>query len=512
MLKIICGRFIAFLCTATLLALAGCGGGGSGGSPAPAGPFAVGGTVSNLPVNAIVTLLNNGGDALAISANGTFTFASKVASGGAYAVTVQSHTPGVACTVSNGSGTVGSSAVTGVTVTCGAATAIVLHSFDVTAGSVDGQYPTAGLVMDSAGNYYGTTQLGGLYGSACSSYPSDGCGTVFKISAAGAYSTLYKFGSNPGDGLNPIAGLIIDASNNLYGTTTLGGMNNTGTVFKISTSGVQTVLYSFGVAAGGDGEVPYGSLAFDSSGNLYGTTLQGGASLNGSVFKITFNGTSVTESVLYSFDGAPGDGKSPIGGLLIDSSGNIYGTTTNLGGSSAGSGTVFKLSANGTSYSYSEYVFGINPVDGQTPYGNLVMDGAGNLYGTTYYGGAYTCGAGACGTVFKITFNGSVPTETVLYSFTGSADGQNPSAGLVFDKAGSFLYGTTSAGGSNNAGSVFKITTNGVFILLYTFDGSASSVDGQQSQGGVVIDSAGNIYGTTTGGGATGGGTVFKLD
>jgi uncharacterized repeat protein (TIGR03803 family) len=491
-------RFAAFLCFATLLALAGCGG-GSGSSPG--GSYSIGGTVSNLPANATVTVVNNGGDALTISASGTFKFASNVASGAAYAVTVQSHTPGVGCDVGSGSGTVGSSAVTGVTVTCRAGAVSLLHSFDVTAGSVDGQYPTAGLVRDTAGNFYGTTQLGGLYGSACSSYPIDGCGTVFKISASGVYSTLYKFGSTTGDGLNPNAALIIDGANNLYGTTTLGGANNTGTVFKISPSGTQTVLYPFGVAAGGDGQSPYGSLAFDGSGNLYGTTSQGGANSSGAVFKITFTGSSVAESVIYSFGFAPGDGQSPIGGLLIDSGGTIYGTTSVGGGGSTGSGTVFKISAGGT---YSDlYVFGSNAGDGLSPYGNLVMDSAGNLYGTTYSGGANNLG-----TVFQVTPAGVL---TVLYSFTGGTDGQQPYAGLVADSGGN-LYGTTSFGGNNNAGSLFRITMAGAFTNLYTFNGSTGSVDGQQSQGGLVIDSAGNIYGTTTAGGATGGGTVYKLD
>jgi uncharacterized repeat protein (TIGR03803 family) len=440
--------------------------------------------------------LNNGGDAVAIGANGTFKFATNVATGGAYAVTVQSHTPGVGCDISNGSGTVGGAAVSSVVVTCRTGIASLVYAFDGSLLSTDGQFPASSLFRDSAGNFYGTTSGGGLYLN----------GTVFKITPSGSYTSLYSF--NASDGNTPYAGLVADRGGNLYGTTFSGGANGFGAVFKITPAGTHTVLYSFGAGAA-DGKYPYGGLAIDSAGNLYGTTSAGGTNNLGTVFKITSAGT---KSTIYSFSGAPNDGQSPYGSVLLDSSGNLYGTTTAGGANSIG--TVFKVTPGGIESVV--YSFDGAQLDGQAPYSGLVIDASGNLYGTTLNGGAHSGeivngNTNNGGTVFKISPAG---VYSVLYAFSGAVDGQQPYAGLLLDSAGN-LYGATSAGGgtgcsSIGCGTVFKISASGAFSVLYAFDSNLSV--GQSPWAGLVIDGEGNIYGTTSGDGARVGGTVFKID
>jgi uncharacterized repeat protein (TIGR03803 family) len=213
-------------------------------------------------------------------------------------------------------------------------------------------------------------------------------GTAFKISVSGSESILYSFGVAP-DGEEPEAGLIMDSAENLYGTTEAGGVHGgDGTVFKIA-SGTETVLYSFGASAT-DGQQPEADLIMDSAGNLYGTTAGGGANGHGTIFKI---GPSGTETILYSFGASATDGQAPFAGLIMDSAGNFYGTTD--GGGANGDGTVFKISTSGTETVL--YSFGANAIDGQNPTAGLIMDSAGNLYGTTYAGGAK-----GWGTVFLI--------------------------------------------------------------------------------------------------------------
>jgi uncharacterized repeat protein (TIGR03803 family) len=424
---------------AMMLALAGCGGGSSpspsspSSPPPPATTFSVGGNVSGLGANESVTLLNNGADALIVSGNSGFTFSTNQNTGSAYAVTVQSHTPGIACSVGNGSGSVGSSKVTGITVSCGPGTETNLYSFGI--GASDGMYPGAGLIMDSAGNLYGTTYEGGAIG----------VGTVFKISASGAESALYSFaGPLVGDGANPEGNLIMDSAGNLYGTTSLGGTHTYGTVFKISPGGTESVLHSF---SGGptDGAYPQKGLVIDSAGNLYGTTSNGGS--NGVVFKISADGT---ESIVHTFTGI--DGGNPRGNLIMDSVGNLYGTTTSGGTATViNSGEVFKVSPAGTLSVLHYFTGGITPTitDGGYPRAGLVIDSDGNLYGTTSSGGSNNNG-----TVFKISADG---TEIALHSFAGATtDGNEPIAGLIMDNAGN-LYGTTDLGGANDTGAVFKI-------------------------------------------------------
>jgi len=359
-------------------------------------------------------------------------------------------------------------------------TLTVLYSFG-SSGNADGFTPQGGLLRDPAGNLYGTTYHGGA--RRCGF--GDGCGTVFRLDTTGREAVLYRF-SRVSDGLYPLAGLVRDAAGNLYGTANQGGASNWGTVFKLDTTGSVTVLHSF--TGGTDGSFPGAGLIWDAAGNLYGTTSAGGASNGGTVFKLDATGT---ETVLYSFTGM--DGKNPVAGLVRDAAGNLYGTTQ-LGGA-FDLGTVFKLDTTGVE----TVLHSFHGRDGGYPYCSLVRDAAGNFYGTTNGGGA-----SGQGTVFKVNGTGR---ETVLYSFTGQLDGEYLYAGLVRDPAGN-LYGTTYAGGDSKVGTVFKLDTTGAETVLYSFTGGA---DGSSPQAGLIRDAAGNLYGTTVGGGTFGGGTVFKL-
>ncbi len=470
---------LAFIATQALI---GCGGGsGSGGQTTT---YTLGGSLAGLAANQSVSLQDNGGDTLQLSANGPFSFPMSLGAGSAYVVTVQSHTPAVACSVSNGNGTVGSSNVTAINVSCAAGTQTILYSFG--ASAADGDEPYARLVRDSAGSLYGTTFRGG----------ANDLGTVFKISASGAESVLYSFGASASDGISPHGGLIMDSTGNLYGTTTEGGaiLSDSGTVYKISPSGTETILYSFNLAP--DAQGPYGDLIMDSAGNLYGTTDGGGVhSDSGTIFKIS---TSGTETVFYSFGAGANDGVQPEAGLIMDGAGNLYGTT--MSGGANGRGTVFKIASGTETVLYS---FGASATDGTQAESDLIMDSAGNLYGTTPGGGA-----NGHGTVFKIGASG---TETILYSFGANAtDGQAPFGGLIMDSAGN-LYGTTEGGGAHsNSGTVFKISASGTETVLYSF--GANAADGQYPTASLIMDSAGNLYGTTTAGGANGWGTVFLIN
>ncbi|MGA3089640.1 MAG: choice-of-anchor tandem repeat GloVer-containing protein [Terriglobales bacterium] len=253
----------------------------------------------------------------------------------------------------------------------------ILHSF---AGGADGARPNAGLVLDASGNLYGTTQYGG---DGCNA-GGEGCGTVFRISAAGENTVLYRFLDGL-DGSSPLGGVALDSSGNLYGTTWLGGTYNFGTVFEISNAGYQTVLYSF--AGGSDGANPIAGLIIAPSGNLYGTTPAGGAYGNGTVFEVDVAGN---EDVVYNFTGGP-DGAAPYDSLISDDAGNLYGTTA--AGGVAGAGTVFELSGGSLAvlYAFPLGAGGTYP-GGAIPMGSLVSDAAGNLYGTALQSGTYGWG------------------------------------------------------------------------------------------------------------------------
>jgi len=335
--------------------------------------------------------------------------------------------------------------------------------------------------------------------------------TLASIGTAHAgVTTLYEF-EGESDGAMPEAGLIQDRAGNLYGTTFLGGYNNCGTVFKLAPDGTETVLHSFS-NMNGDGGRPMAGLVQDRAGNLYGTTYFGPKNNPyddgyGIVFKIAPDGT---ETVLHTFTGS--DGGQPAADLILDKAGNLYGTTS---GGYPADGTVFKLAPDGTETVLRTF----SGVDyGLYPDGALILDRAGNLYGTTSGGGSQNCPIG-CGVVFKLAPDG---TETVLYSFAGKSDGGKPEAGLIQDEAGNF-YGTTKLGGmlgckwgnsDNGCGTVFKLAPDGTETVLYSFTGKNGT--GANPNAGLIRDKAGNLYGTTLRGGdpmATdlGGGIVFKL-
>ena len=334
-----------------------------------------------------------------------------------------------------------------------------LHKFT---GGKDGGAPYASLIFDQAGNLYGTTTFGGNL-SCNSGY---GCGVVFTLTpnSDGSWteSVLYSF-TGGSDGENPQSSLIFDSLGNLYGTTPEGGAGGRGTVFelapKVGGGWEESVLYTFCPGAKcADGEDPLASLIFDQAGNLYGTTYAGGNSNNkGTVFTLTPNsGGSWSESVLYSFCPTKPcrDGNNPYAGLTLDPAGNLYSTT--LSGGASGKGAVFKLApTSGGSWSESVLYSFSGGEDGGGPIAGLVLDTAGNLYGSGYFGGIVdpSCVVG-CGIVFKLAPNSTGKwKETVLHTFLGHP-GARPRANLIFDGTGN-LYGTTSGTGS---GTVFEIT------------------------------------------------------
>lgn len=385
----------------------------------------------------------------------------------------------------------------------------VLHNFNDSDGG--GFAPEAPLIFDSNGNLYGTTVAGG---SGCA---PPGCGTVFTLvhnsDGSWTYRVLHSF--NGSDGGFSYAGLVFDGRGNLYGTTK--GYNGSGgNVFELSpgSGGVWTesVLHAF--TGGWDGGQPLTGLTLDRIGNVYGTTSLGGASNSGVVFALGH--VSILnwhELVLHAFAGG-NDGSAPNGPLVFDASGNLYGTTF---GDTTHAGTVFRLTPNRLSFGWTETIlyefqgipYGSGP-DGANPAAGLIFDGAGNLYGTTEFGGAV-----AGGTVFKLTPNpGGSWTESVLHDFQGGNDGNNPAGGVIVDAAGS-LYGTTLFGGPNTHGTVFKLTPSGgghwTETVLYGF---AGRLDGGWPGAGVILDSAGHLYGTAVLGGTGGGehgGVVFEV-
>jgi uncharacterized repeat protein (TIGR03803 family) len=443
--------------------------------------YTVGGTITGLGSATGLVLTNEGADATTVPAGAsTFTMKTAVQYGAAYAIAVNATPTNVSCAVTSGSGTMAAANVTNVQVACGAGTESVLHSFGA---STDGASPSYGsLIQASDGNLYGTTENGGAH--------SDG--TVFEITPGGVETVLYSFGSSANDGANPYAGLIQASDGNLYGVTFDGGTNSVGTVFKITTAGVETVLYSFGSVAN-DGANPYGRLIQGSDGNLYGTTERGGSGY-GTVFEITTGGA---ETVLHSF-GSAGDGDFPYGGLIQGSDGNLYGTTE-LGGANS-LGIVFKMTTAGTPYAIF-HSFGAAS-DGSEPYGSLIQASDGNLYGTTAVGGA-----NSLGTVFKLTTTG---TETVLYSFGASgSDGTSP-YGSVLQASDGNLYGLTQGGGTYSQGTVFQVTTAGVETVLHSFGSSA--VDGAGPQDSLIQASNGALYGLTPLGGMSNLGVVFEIN
>jgi uncharacterized repeat protein (TIGR03803 family) len=355
-----------------------------------------------------------------------------------------------------------------------------LHSFDGT----DGKQVFAGLVQAANGYFYGATGAGG----------TEDAGTIFKITPSGKLTTLYNFCSQSGcpDGVAPDATLVPASNKDLYGTT-FGGANRGGTVFKISPGGKLTTLYTFCSKSGcSDGNGSDAPLVPATNGDLYGTTLFGGASNAcsggcGVVFKITLTGTLTT---LHSFDSTDGDAPRA---LVRATDGNFYGTATQ--GGTKGGGTVFKITPSGKLTALYNFCSQSGCTDGANPIAGLVQATDGNFYGTATQGGA-----NGYGTVFKITPSGKLTTLDSFgpYGF--------PEATLVLATDGNF-YGTTSSGGAAGDGTIFKITPSGKLTTLHTFDGT----DGEFTAAALVQDTNGKFYGTAPGGGANGDGTVFSL-
>jgi uncharacterized repeat protein (TIGR03803 family) len=359
----------------------------------------------------------------------------------------------------------------------GGASESILFSFPGFGMFAGGATPEAGLVRDAAGNLYGTAAAGGAF--ACN------CGVVFMVSPPASGSgpwtetILHTFQGYPSDGGVPLANLVFDAAGNLYGTTLIGGASQAGTVFKLSppaagqTQWSESLLYEFS-GANGDGQFPYSSLTFDGSGNIYGSSFLGGASNEGMAFELvppTAGATAWNLVPVHSFAGGS-DGANPISGLAFDSSGNLYGTTFTHGVAGFAGGTVYRLSPSGGAFTetvlhtFTGVTIG-SAFDGALPYGNLVLDSKGDIFGTTLAGGAGQIIPGEAsnaGTVYEVSpVSGGTWHESLIHSFNGDTgdpsteDGESPYGGVVFDSHGN-LYGTTAQGGSSDFGTVFSLT------------------------------------------------------
>lgn len=320
----------------------------------------------------------------------------------------------------------------------------ILHRFDNVSG---GYSPESALIFDAAGNLYGTASVGATF-----------YGVVFQLSPTASgewtYEVLHRFADSVSDGGTPFGGLVFDAAGNLYGTTYVGGVWDKGTVFELSPTLTgewrETLLHSF--SGGADGRRPACTLIFDAAGNLYGTTF----APKGTVFELSPQiGGGWTEQVLHTF-GVGADAKNPDAGLIFDLAGNLYGTSK-LGGVND-NGTVFELSPQAGGEWTEQVLHSFGKVDGGLLHGPLVLDASGNVYGTTSRGGGAACRGLGCGTVFELSpTTGGEWTETTLYSFPNLHHGNVSSGGLIFDAAGN-LYGTTGEGGAYNGGLVFELT------------------------------------------------------
>ncbi|QMU29621.1 choice-of-anchor tandem repeat GloVer-containing protein [Adhaeribacter radiodurans] len=343
--------------------------------------------------------------------------------------------------------------------------------------TLDGTYPDRNnLVSASDGNLYGMIRTGG----------NNGTGTIFKLTTAGAFNVIRHLDYR-NDGGRPTSSLVQGADGALYGTTSQGGTNGYGTIFKITTKGTLTVLHHLEVKT--DGGTPMGALYRNSDGNFYGLNSDGGKAFYGTIFKITPSGTY---TVLNTFNGAS-QGNSPSGSIILAKDGAYYGTTNNGGANQHG--TIFKICGGVTTVLRS---FNKN-TDGGFPYDGLVQGTDGSFYGLTSEGGNYNSG-----TIYRITAGGSFK---VLYHFNSSVEGSGPAGSLIQGKDGSF-YGTAKYGGPNRGGTIFKITAAGAFKVLWSL---TSSSDGSAPDGNLVQGADGNLYGIASSGGTNNNGTIFKI-
>ena len=363
----------------------------------------------------------------------------------------------------------------------------VLYKFGKSASA-----PSSGLVLDDSGNAYGTTADGG-YNNA---------GTVYQLSPLIGFHIIYAFRGL--DGRQPIGNLALDSAGNLYGTTVAGGAFNRcnggqgcGTVFKLSPPAngqgawTEAVLYSFGGQS--DGANPQGGVVLDSLGNLYGTTYSGGITGNpacpengcGTIFELQPSDSGWTETVLHAFSGDYfSDAGAPRSRLVFDASGNLYGTSS--------LGTAFEISPTFGGLWTMNVIHRFSNADGGAPFAGLIFDGTGNLYGTTMARGEF-----GFGNVFELTLGPEGWTETVLYNFKGGIDGSAPEANLVFDKSGN-LYGTTVAGGAKGAGTIFRLMAAEGQWQELSFALQPQLGQGSTPAAPILLDAAGNLYGTTS--------------
>jgi uncharacterized repeat protein (TIGR03803 family) len=372
----------------------------------------------------------------------------------------------------------------------------VLLSFSGT----NGNGPQSGLIEGGKGIFYGTTETGG----------TDNEGTVFELAnnASGwNEKVLHNFGTGSEDGAQPVAGLVMDSAGHFYGTTREGGAYGFGTVFELlrrSGGGwVEKILHSFQYNDT-EGNTPYGGLILDSAGNLYGACWGGGHKNYGTVFELLPGKSGWQEKTLANFNGL--NGSKPVGSLIFDSGGNLYGTTLN-GGASGFYGTVFELTPSATGAWTVTTLYAFDNYDGADPQGALVFDAAGNLYGTTVQGGS------GFGYVFELSPNASgMWNYTALLEFTGGTTGGYPGPTLIFDQGGN-LYGTAFVGGEGNGGVVFELSPSagGAWnqTILYNF--VYNGPNGSGPTGPLVLDSSGNLYGTTNAGGSSNEGVAYEI-
>ena len=416
----------------------------------------------------------------------------------------------------------------------------VIYSFS----AVDGQYPTAPLLSDGNGALYGTTLAGG---AGCMG--SGGCGVVFKLVPVNKkYKLAFEYSFKGGnDGAYPWGGLVADSSGSLYGTTQQGGTGpcypsgsiyfGCGTVFKLTPSGstyAETILYNF--QGGNDGYTPYDSLVIDKSGALYGTTIAGGGSPAcgtlsgggpvgcGTVFALSRSGSGYKEKVLHAFQGSPNDGATLFAGITLGASGTLLGTTAQGGTGScsafgiSGCGTVFSLKASGKNYKVLHSFQGAP--DGQFGFGNVLFDSStGDIIGATQYGGNGPCSGQTyvgCGAVYTMAPVRKTYTEAVVYNFQGPTSDAFDVFGTLLRKSDGSLYGTSGGGGAYRGGTVFRLAPSGssyTETFVYSFRGAP---DGLRPYAGLVADAKGTLYGTTYYGGtgpcSSGGcGTVYRI-
>jgi uncharacterized repeat protein (TIGR03803 family) len=378
----------------------------------------------------------------------------------------------------------------------------VLHAF--AGGASDGAYPTSKLVLDPHGDLFGTTSEGGSL-TECS---SNGCGTAFELSPQNRRwkeNVFFDFSPSSNGGFpNPSGPAVFDSKGNVYGTQSYGG-DGLGAIYQLARSGnvwTENVLHDFGGTS--DGFYPYWGLVRDASGNLYGATENGGSNGSGTVFELTSNADGTwTYNIIYEFgSGGVYDASGPYGPLTVDASGALYGTSQ--GGGTYGYGTVFKLSSsNGVWTDTVLFNFTLDYGSDPSPVG-VVLDASGNLYGSTTYGGPY-----GVGTIYKLTPTTGFWNRTILHTFVGT-DGAYPFAELAIDESGT-LYGTSNSGGTFGYGNVYKLSsTNGKWnqTILHEF---TKSTDGANPFAGVTLDQQGNLFGVAEDGGAYGLGVVFEI-